>query len=321
MAEETQFFVAMVETGEEDDEASFRLRNVPEGEMQRQHVLQQEASNLGLQADLVSVVHGTLSPDGPAATILVIDFRFQGSRSRGRRFREATIAVQFAHGDSEIGGTLDPEVVSIVPFGSFSRNPSSQEIATTISANLAANPGGFVDIGGSWQRMKSMQKVKFTTLHGMKRIEGRVYGTQNSAQWKLAENDNDRHGIPSVLRVAILVKPKSSDSFRASIAVDVKTDLIHGAIMSVKRFRGRAIVDPVYFDEEDNREPLNPELLGKIDLENLSEFDLEGIVSIGPSVSTSLTLPSQLYSWRSDRFGHIRWNAQQPDWLYLLGRW
>lgn len=291
MADEKRFEIPLLETGADEDEASFRLQNAPEGEMQRQQILQQDASNLSLQVEIISVIHGTYTPDGPAATVVVTEFRFQGSRTHGRRFREAVLDMQFSLRDTKVGGVKDPEVVNIAPFGSFSRGASTKTIGTTASANVSGTAGPFGELGVGWERTSSVEKVAYTTLHGSKRIEGRYHGAQNTARWRLAENSNDKNGIPSVLRVAVLVKPKTEESFQASFGVDVKSDPLHSTISSLRRFRGKSIVDPMYFAEEEERYPLNPEFFGKVDLEDLSALDLQKLEAVGPNVSARLDAP------------------------------
>lgn len=286
MSKQSQFFVTLVETGDVDDEASFRLQNLPEGEMQREHIIQQDNSSLSVHADLASVVHGRFTPDGPPATIVVFDFQFVGSNSRGRRFKETTIDIQFGEGDSQVGGRHDPEVSAIAPTGFYTFNPTAQNVESTVSANMDIGIGAGpaeASVGGGWERVVSSKRVKRTTLHGLKRIEGRSHGHQNTARWRISENSNEKHGIPSTLRAAILVKPRGT-RFRALVGIDAKVGLTY-------RLRGKGVVDPVYFEEEGKREAFHAEVLGEVDLLNLSAFDLEGIKSLGPCVC-SITLGS-----------------------------
>lgn len=283
MSEASQFIIPLLAEGDED--SAFRLRNTPGGEEQRPHIIQY-GSDLAVHADLFSVQHGTFTPGGEAATLAVIDFRFVGSESHARRFRKAMIDVQFAPWNQPVGGEHDPEVLGIAPFGFFAWNPSTQEEESTISLTASASAGGLGALGidAGWETTKKKKKEDRTTLFGSMRIEGdRNYGGQNTARWTVSENGIERHGIPSLLRAAILVKPKSEGKFRAFVEIKTDVDILYGAKKRIDKFFGKHIVDPVYFDTEANRKPFGPTLTG-VQMTNLSICDLT-MIGTQPVVS------------------------------------
>jgi hypothetical protein len=83
-------------------------------EIQRKHLVDRDDRGIVVQADLVDVIHGFLSPDGVLATLITIEFRFISARV-SRRVRSATIKLRF--GDLEARSEFDPEVFSIAPEG------------------------------------------------------------------------------------------------------------------------------------------------------------------------------------------------------------
>lgn len=276
MSEAFQFVVPLFAEG--DEGSAFRLINTPGGEEQRPHIIQY-GSDLAVHADLFSVQHGTFTPGGEAATLVVIDFRFVGSESHARRFRKAMIDVRFAPWNQPVGSEHDPEVSSIAPFGFFAWNPSTQEEESGISLTVSANTGGSgaLGVGAGWKTTKKVKKEDRTTLFGSMRIEGdRNYGGQNTARWTASENGIERHGIPSLLRTAILVKPKSEGKFRAFVEIKTDVDILYGAKKRIDKYFGKRIVDPVYFDTEANRKPFGPALTG-VQMTNLSMCDLKAI--------------------------------------------
>ncbi|KAF8544886.1 hypothetical protein BDD12DRAFT_813776 [Trichophaea hybrida] len=282
MSEAFQFVIPLFPVG--DDGSAFRLRNIPGGEMQRPHVIQY-GSELAVHADIFNVKHGTFTPGGDPATLVVFDFRFVGSESHGRRFRKAIIDVRFAPWDRPVGSENDPEVSSIAPLGFCAWNPSTEEKETKLSFTVSANTGGLVGmgIGSSWETTKKMTKEKRTTLFGSMRIEGkRDYGTQNTAKWLINENEIESHGIPSHLRTAILVKLKGKEKFQAIIEINAEVDILYGAKKRIDELFGKHVVDPVYFDAEDKRKPFGPEITN-IDTTNLSMCDLRAIGSQLPT--------------------------------------
>ncbi|KAF8462773.1 hypothetical protein BDZ91DRAFT_733922 [Kalaharituber pfeilii] len=271
----TTFQVILQDTAEVGDDSSLRLHNAP-GENQRKHIIQ-EGKHLTLYGDLFAVVHGTLTPDGPEATLIVIQFRFAGSITDGRRFKKVNILLKFANGtEDKHGSDLDPEVKAIAPDGEFEMaQVSTEEVSTKVNAQVSApviGPLG-VQIGAGVEHGKTKTKQSRAKITGCKRLEGRRHGTQNTAWWKLEEDAIGKTGVPALLRTAMLVVPKTEDGFRAIVEVDASADIRYAAEVKAKRFTGNT-VHPVYFGDE--RENFGPELVG-VDPNNLAKCVLDKI--------------------------------------------
>jgi len=71
MSEKELFEIYLEPAGEEGGE--LRVTNRHGNEVQRQHIVDR-TNALTVQADLVEVVHGKLSPDEGPATLVVLDF-------------------------------------------------------------------------------------------------------------------------------------------------------------------------------------------------------------------------------------------------------
>lgn len=93
------------------------MRNHPD-EIQRQRIVDNNSSSTAaVRADLIDVIHGTLSRESESpATLMTFEFRFI-STSLSRRIQSATIRLQFA--DAHSRSELDPEVFRIAPDGSI----------------------------------------------------------------------------------------------------------------------------------------------------------------------------------------------------------
>jgi hypothetical protein len=85
----------------------------PEDPRQRSRVVQ-ELGSFSTKVKLKAVVHGTLTKDGPPATLIVLQFSFSGARAN-RRVRQARISLQFGS-DPKVPGA-SPELVNISPKG------------------------------------------------------------------------------------------------------------------------------------------------------------------------------------------------------------
>ena len=269
------FTIPLYEAG--NDGASFRLRNQP-GEIQREYILQEDSagSELTIHGKLVNVVHGKYTPNGPPATLAIMQFEFVGSEAHGKRFRKANIVVNFASNiNDKFGSNDDPEVVAIAPHGGFAMCSSTEEEQTKISVSgklLTGMLGNFLgfEVGSGWERSKSVVREDRTTVHGSIRIEGRSLGPPNTAKWALSENKIQRHGIPTVMRTAILVMPRtSSGKFRAIFDIEATVDVLYNTQRRLKQFLGRSVVEPVHFSQD--RKPMGPDLVG-LDPENLSAY-------------------------------------------------
>jgi len=276
MAYETQFSIPLFDTG--IDGSAFRCSN-NQGEMQRKHIAQRKDSDLMVQADLLSVVHGTLTPDGDPATLIVTDFCFVGSRSGGRRFRKALIEIGFGHDDQPIGSYLDPIVRQIAPNGTFVFDPSTEQKETTIFTNVTASTKmslATIGIGAGFERRKTRDLKKYTRMCGRPWIAERTGGEQNTARWHVWENEIAKNGIPNLLRTAILVSPRTDGRFRAQFTISAEVDMRYSIGGSIRKVLGKAVVDPVYFGAKSKRKDMGLELHG-LDTDNMAACDLDAI--------------------------------------------
>lgn len=263
MSDTPSFTVDLFPTG--DEGAAFHVKNAPGGEIQRTHLMD-SGSNLLMQGELLQVIHGKLAPNDAPATLTVLSFNFH-SMALLRRFRAATITLQFA--DANNRANWDPEVIGIAPHGHFSMNLTQKSEEVTHSAALSVQSNSTVagvTAGYGWGRTESLQKQDQTTLRGAIRLEGRDYGPPNTVRWVLMENVTQKSGIPTKLRVAVLLKRKSFvDRFVATIRVKADLDIIS----AFQGLFGRSPRDdPVMFD------PSQPPTSHGFDLENLKDCDL-----------------------------------------------
>lgn len=282
MSELSGFSVDLYPTG---DDGAFRLENTLD-EMQRRHVMQ-DGSELTVYADLYNVTHGTRSPQGDAATLIVMDFRFTGSDQNKRRFREATIMVKFELADQTSDDESGPEVLKIAPHGTFFNNQSTQDEEVKVSTNATASGGGGpvnLGIGAGWEKTKHIAKEDRMVLSGNPRIEGRRSGSYNAARWKLRENKLKQQGLPTFFRTAILISPRSTGKFKAIVTVHTEVNLTYSLQQSIKKFAGGRVVDPVYFDVETKRKSLGPKL-DSVDPKSLELCDLEQLKVVEDGVT------------------------------------
>ena len=274
MSDTTSFSIFL----DTDDDGAYHIKNAP-GEIQRPTLIDR-GDALMVQADLLQVLHGTLTPTTEPATLLITTFQFIPTRT-SRRFRSALITMRF----SSLGSLpfSDPEVIDIAPKGHFSLHPTTKKVELTRAADISLHGGGgFATAGGGlkWEFKEAQETQDQTMLSGTIRLEGRDYGAKNTARWVLGENSSQRTGIPTRLQTAVLLKRKEgqkTEKFQA--VVEVKAE----AAGVMDRMFGRVPKDdPVIFDP--GAKPMAKDGLGAdIDAKNLGVVDLK---SLGQVVKT-----------------------------------
>lgn len=261
----------------EGDNAEFRLRDAYTGQPQRPNIVDYGTS-LNVQGNLVEVVHGTMTPGGDPASLIVTEFRFS-TLDPPRRFRHATITFRFDYPDSR--DASPPAVVKISPEGFYAMNRSErpQEVSrgATIAVGGNFGPAANATLGYQWGLVETKARVDHAALTGIKTVLDRGVPPPNAARWSTAENKNDKYGVPSHLQLAILVKRTSSRKFRGWVDVSVKVDYRY----EMERRRGRG-VDPVTFDPG-----LPPQGLLGVDAANLGQVDLKRfmVIQSGPQTA------------------------------------
>ncbi|CAG8981963.1 hypothetical protein HYALB_00004825 [Hymenoscyphus albidus] len=178
------------------------------------------------------------------ATLLVYDFHFNAQRFR--RIASANITFDFSSSKSN---TSPPEVAAISPFGRYAFLESSQEESYTNTKEVKADGGQFgVNLGSSNSWSKSVNRTSTDNISLVGDTVCDKYGRDISVNFTLNENSQVLKGIPSFLRVAILLRRKQNNlfqcNFKIKIEADWKTEIKH--FFASKRTQD----DPILFDPE-----------------------------------------------------------------------
>ncbi|KAI5786977.1 hypothetical protein DFH27DRAFT_574589 [Peziza echinospora] len=289
----SHFTIGLFDEG--DEGAAFRLRNGV-GELQRPYILDRNTSYLNLQGDLVNVVHGTLTPGGKRATLIISEFRFLSS-DRTRKFRHAVIKFIFSQNETQNAGC--PKVLSIAPEGHYSINVTRlaemkrAKLGIGIEVSSPLGVPGKIHGEWKWEAASSVEKNDRGSLVGLKRVEGKFIGkaVKNSARWTLSENQSQNDGLPTFLRVAVLVELQNDCKYEAEVEVTAKVDTAYAIKNSAiaRIFKGER-VDPIIFD------PVSPplgDLPTDIDLANLSTAPISNLWKL--QTTTVISSPEESY--------------------------
>lgn len=262
------------------DSAGYHTRNT-DGELQRSTVIDDLCAGLLLQVWLQGVVHGTLTPGGDPATLLVLNFYFQG-KSDNRRFRNAEIKVRFEDQNNPL--EEDPEVLALWPEGDFTFDQSEIEVSDSKAgeATLSGGAGPLqMGLNGTLTRNVSRKRSERASVNGARRIEGRDWGTRNVVRLLLDENRDQKKGIVSSLSAAILLRRKTQDDyFIAKIEVQAQADMKYAAASKLRDLSGKTPVnDPVIFD---------PKCQPTIAVNDASNLAMEDLAFISNIISTTV---------------------------------
>ncbi|KAL6787038.1 hypothetical protein J3E68DRAFT_432071 [Trichoderma sp. SZMC 28012] len=282
MVEGIRYEIPLLDVGIEG--AGFRIQNTPD-ELQRVHIDQYKTSDVKYQADVVAVVHGTITPGGPRGVLLVIDFKFLSNPQRCR-FKRVEISIAFGRKSNGIGGRDEPIVKDLAPRGTFRMDEATQTKTDTLESNVSLQGGcslATLGVGGSFQRTTTMDIKSHAILNGMSWIEGRNEGTKNAAQWEVMENRTLRVGVPARLRTAILLELPDEAKFRAELQLTADIGTFRQKIK--RKVGAHTKLDPINFDpSEARRFDLGP-TLQDVDKTNLAACCINAIGSANSAAS------------------------------------
>ncbi|KAJ5509678.1 hypothetical protein N7527_011821 [Penicillium freii] len=168
-----------------DEGSGFRTQNV--GNQKARRVLVDRGDTLVARSSIVTIDHGTLTPDneetnelGEPATLLVFEFRFI-CHKQSRRFCNAKITLTFD--DASGNARNQPEIHRMWPEGAFALNKktTTRNVKHTVSGGLSAgsSPIATGNLGYEWEMEAPQDKVHYTSLRGIKRMFDEKMGRDN----------------------------------------------------------------------------------------------------------------------------------------------
>lgn len=208
---------------------------------------------------------------GTLATLLVYDFEFASRRSSAR-IKEAEIDFLFQPGK---GNNAGPLVAAVKPKGTHTMNDTEEKNTRSLAVegSLGANIAGS-DIGAKITPSTTTEK---TTTHATAVVgstPANEHGDCLNARWSLLENGSQENGIPTFLRVVILLRRDDHAEFVCIPSIEAKLDLKSRlyTLLSSEVPDDAITFDPEYepfIDEKEIKVEIDPENLGALDLDTL----------------------------------------------------
>ncbi|KAF4871092.1 hypothetical protein CGCSCA1_v009710 [Colletotrichum siamense] len=265
--------------GEGSQGSGFHTRNNPKDPYQRKDVIQR-AGAIDIRCNLIDVVHGDLSDSESSdywASLLVLRFRFDPQK-RARRITEATIQLKFS---AQSPQDELPEVEAISFDGNFSILPSTQSetVVKGFEGNVGLSYGVDLSAGPKWEKTVNRETKDATTISGGKFVVNNI-PPNRIAKWTVLENQTLGTGVPTSLRVAVLIKRLDSSVFTCMPTLECKAD----KWTSLETlFGGLPADDPILLKPDSK--PTNKLMtydtkeLGSVDLQRLSDVTTTTILS------------------------------------------
>lgn len=272
----------MYEAGGEEG-SGFHVFNVASDQYHRAEVLQRTGA-IDITCRLEKVIHGAMSADSDRyATLAVLQWYFQPNNRR--RISEASIELLFEAEDSGDGDDVEVERISFD--GTYSLMPTTQhEILTTAGdASVAINQLASFSLSGKWEKVIDRQTQDAITLSGGKRIVNNM-PPNRIAKWILSENKSQPEGIPTYLKVAVLVSRLEEKKFTCRVAFACKTDMKTAAESFFKKIPkdDRIVFQPDFRDKgtRPNRNIFyGDDRLGSVDLDEVSDVTFRTFFTAG----------------------------------------
>ncbi|KAG5818948.1 hypothetical protein H9Q74_000240 [Fusarium xylarioides] len=200
-----------------------------------QKVLFEKGEVLTSKATMSMLYHGTLTPGGKEASLLIVDFRFLKEKNSDR-FLNAKMRLIFRDLDGESSSA--PIIHRIAPQDSFTIEPGVDQWKITQTAKMGVSGGyGGASVNGELGRdMEGQKTIKHSILlTGKKKLESGGFLGETMAIWSLDEDTVDCRGIPTVLRTAILLQRPPGKSFTIETQIETEANWM----ARLKTFFGR----------------------------------------------------------------------------------
>lgn len=264
-----------------EEGSDFHVFNAAPDQYHRAEVLQRTGA-IDITCNLDKVVHGVMSDEGDRyATLLVMEWSFQAKGTR--RISEATIELRFQASSRE--GIVEVGKISFAGPGSYSLMPTTQEdtVVRGGEATVGVEQIAALSLTGKWEKTIAKTTSDAITLSGGKHvIDNR--SPNRIATWTLTENKSQPAGIPSSLKVAVLVSRDDRARFFCTLDFTCKTDF---RTATAGLFRKIPKTDPIIFQPDPQQKGTRPnkkvsygdEELELVDLEDLGDVTFRTILT------------------------------------------
>ncbi|KAI1377491.1 hypothetical protein F4677DRAFT_458853 [Hypoxylon crocopeplum] len=261
----------------------YRHKNKP-GETVRR-ILVNRGDTLSTRVTLALLGHGTITPGGEPASLMIFDFRLVSHNQAIQRFVNASFQLVFRDADGD--ENMDPDIYRIAPQGAFDIDlkvvPTNIKNTINLGGNLGLPQGG-INAGYGHESDKVEITKRSVTLEGDRKVLNKGWGDDNAVIWTMDENRKDKTGTPSFLRAAVILRRKPGRRFAFSLEAETKASFsLKDKLKKLCHF-GRVehcvpVVDDSIVNPSDHvlraEDTLISDFVKKINWSNLHELNLQ----------------------------------------------
>ncbi|KAH8169372.1 hypothetical protein LIA77_11498 [Sarocladium implicatum] len=252
---------------------NFRLRNDALDPWQREDIVERRGAT-HITCRCVNVVHGNWEPDSDLkGTLIVLEFQYY-PRTHKRRIKLAEMEFIFSSMDNVYRNY--PEVHSISLNGSHGLAPTkwNEEITKGGEGTIGGGALG-VEIGTTlkWEKKISQEATDMAFVSGARYRDPTAVRYPNVATWSLQENGTKKSGVPTKLRVGILLRRRNDDDFQCKFVLRTSADFKTQFSETFKKHEG---VDALLF--KTSKPPVDKKM--KCDRDNLGSFNLADVEDV-----------------------------------------
>lgn len=266
------------------EEGALKSRNEPGDEIQRPVITDREDSMFTVYVELVSCVHGTLTPGGDPASLIIFQYEIH-SKQDNRVIKAVSTDFEFSQ-----TGPGSPSVIAYGPY--IQRKFNATKGTVTYQKGLEAAAGveltpAMVEVRYSAEQEKSHEQQYFEKVDSGRHRDD-YEKRHHKVWWLYSQNRDQNHGVVPAFRTGVLLKRGDMSPFFARFKIKLNGGFRYGAGQKLKTMFSHTEVDDVInFSPEAKPWPsettVDTTLLGKLAQETMLDRKLTPIwgVDIG----------------------------------------
>lgn len=222
-------------------EGELKSRNEPSDEIQRPVITDREDSMFTVYVELVNCVHGTLTPGGDPASLIIFQYHIH-SLQDNRVIKSIRTDFEFSQ-----TGTGSPSVIAYGPYIQRKFNVTTGNITYQKGLEAAAGvefPPARVEVGYSTEQEKSHTQQYFDKMDS-----GRHYDEyqkrHHKVWWRYTQNRDQNLGVAPSFRTGVLLKRGDMRPFSARFKIELDGGFRYGAGQKLKNMFSNAEVDDI----------------------------------------------------------------------------
>jgi hypothetical protein len=247
-------------------DGELKTRNVPSDEIQRPVITDREDSMFTVYVELVGCVHGTLTPGGSPASLIIFQYEIH-CRQDKNVVRSVDTNFEFSQ-----TGWGTPSVIAYGPYIQRRFNATTGTVSHQRGLEVAVGAEFDPAMAGakySVQQERSHEQQYFDKIDSGRHhneSEKRHY----SVWWRYTHNSDQNHGVVPAFRTAMLLKRDDMDPFSATFTIKLDAGFQYGVSQKLKYiFSKREVDDIINFDPKAEPWP-NGTMIDSTSLGNLA---------------------------------------------------